>query len=75
MADDETTRRRPGNVRDAVLSHLRSRPGGATVAEIRAAVEKLIGAVPASSVRSSLNLQAKAGILERTQHGRYRLRK
>ena len=72
---DETIRRPPGSVRDAVLSLLRSRPDGATVGEIRKAVEQLIGAVPASSVRSSLNLQAKAGILERTQYGHYRLRK
>lgn len=69
-----TERRRPGQVRDAIVSHLRSRDD-ASVSEIRAAVsDQLGGEVPASSVRSYLNLNTPA-TFERTGRGRYRLRR
>lgn len=49
-------KRRPGQVRDAIVSVLGSRPSGASVSEIRSEVASLIGDVPASSVRSYLRL-------------------
>lgn len=49
-------RRRPGEVRDAIVSVLKSRPHGASVAAITQQVTALIGDVPASSVRSYLQL-------------------
>lgn len=49
-------RKRPGEVRDAIVKVLESRPRGATVAEITHQVAALIGAVPSSSVRSYLRL-------------------
>lgn len=67
-------RRRPGEVRDAIVGYLQGRKGGATTAEIRAAVaSQLGGPVPASSVRSYLRLNA-GEVFERTSRGRYRLR-
>jgi len=49
-------RRRPGEVRDAIVKVLEARPRGASVGEIAGQVTALIGAVPASSVRSYLQL-------------------
>lgn len=65
--------RAPGTVRDAIVGYL-SESGEASVAEIRAAVIKKIGDVPASSIRSYLNLNAPEQF-ERTGRGRYRLKK
>jgi len=49
-------RKPPGTVRDAILSVLQARPRGASVAEITQQVAAQIGEVPASSVRSYLQL-------------------
>lgn len=49
-------RRRPGEVRDAIVGVLEGRSQGASVTEITAGVVDLIGEVPASSVRSYLRL-------------------
>ncbi len=49
-------RKRPGEVRDAIVRVLEARPRGASVAEITQQVTALIGEVPASSVRSYLQL-------------------
>ena len=49
-------RRRPGEVRDAIIQALASRPEGASVHQITSEVVDLIGEVPASSVRSYLRL-------------------
>lgn len=49
-------RKRPGEVRDAIVSILRARPQGASVADITRQVTALIGDVPSSSVRSYLQL-------------------
>lgn len=49
-------RRRPGEIRDAIVEVLEGRPGGASVQEIGAQVARLIGDVPPSSVRSYLRL-------------------
>jgi DNA modification methylase len=62
----------PGAIRDVVVGYLAALAGAATVAEIHAAVERKLGTVPASSVRSYLNLNTP-GLFERTGRGRYRL--
>ncbi len=49
-------RKRPGEVRDAIVNVLKTRPRGASVAEITQHVTTFIGAVPASSIRSYLQL-------------------
>ncbi len=49
-------RRRPGEVRDAIVSVLEARPHGASVAEITQHVNLLLGDVAASSIRSYLQL-------------------
>ena len=49
-------RRRPGQVRDAIVRALSDRPYGASVSEITQKVTDLIGQVPPSSVRSYLQL-------------------
>jgi DNA modification methylase len=49
-------RRRPGEVRDAIVRVLEGRPSAASVQQITDGVEELIGEVPASSVRSYLRL-------------------
>lgn len=63
-------RRRPGEVRDAIVSVLKSRPHGATVSEIAQQVGALIGEVPASSIRSYLQLNTPAlfARMERAQY-------
>lgn len=53
-------RRRPGEVRDAIVEVLDGRKAGATVQEITSEVAGLIGDVPASSVRSYLRLNTPA---------------
>lgn len=49
-------RRRPGEVRDAIVRVLEGRPAAASVQEIAGEVAAMIGNVPASSVRSYLRL-------------------
>ncbi len=49
-------RRRPGEVRDAIVQVLERQPLGASVRDITDAVVSLIGEVPPSSVRSYLRL-------------------
>ena len=67
-----TGRRRPGEVRDAIVKFLSSR-GEASVAEIRQGVSAHLGGeVAASSIRSYLNLNTPT-MFERTGRGRYRL--
>ena len=62
----------PGTVRDAIVTCLRRMSGDASVSEIHGAVERKLGGVPASSVRSYLRL--RPDVFERTGRGRYRLR-
>ena len=67
--------RAPGKIRDAILSYLAETPGEeASVAEIAAAVTQKLGEVPASSIRSYLNLNVPEQF-ERIGRGRYRLKK
>lgn len=49
-------RRRPGEVRDAIVQVLEGRPQGATVQQISIEVSEVLGAVPPSSIRSYLRL-------------------
>lgn len=62
----------PGSIRDSIIDYLLAVDGEATTAQITAAVASKLGAVPASSVRSYLNLNVPK-IFERTGRGRYRL--
>jgi len=67
-------RRRPGEVRDAIIDYLRAVKRAASVDEIHAAVEKrLDGKVARSSVRSYLGLN-EGRTFERIGRGSYRLR-
>lgn len=53
-------KRRPGEVRDAIISVLSANPTGASISEIEAGVAERVGAVPASSIRSYLRLNTPA---------------
>ena len=53
-------RRRPGEVRDAIIQVLEERRTGGSVKEIANGVSELIGDVPASSIRSYLQLNTPA---------------
>jgi len=67
--------RAPGTIRDAILAYLAEAAAGeASVAEIAAAVAQKLGKVPASSIRSYLNLNVPEHF-ERVGRGRYRLKK
>jgi site-specific DNA-methyltransferase (adenine-specific) len=63
-------RRRPGEVRDAIVHVLEGRTAGATVQQIGAEVSALIGSVPPSSVRSYLHLNTPA-LFARMDRGQY----
>lgn len=63
----------PGVIRDSIIEFLRLRNGDAPIGEIATAVQLRIGSdVPASSVRSYLNLNTPK-TFERTRRGHYRL--
>ena len=66
------SKRRPGEVRDAVLNALSTAPAGASLPRIQAAVEQQIGSVHASSVRSYLRLNTP-GLFVRMDRAQYRL--
>lgn len=63
---------KPGSIRDAIIEYLRLHGGDASTTEIFAAVEKKVGTVAQSSVRSYLRLNTPDKF-ERTAHGRYKL--
>ncbi len=65
-------RRRPGEVRDAIVQVLETRRSGASLQEIAGAVGTLIGPVPPSSIRSYLQLNTPALFL-RTERAQYSL--
>ena len=65
-------RRRPGEVRDAIVRTLESRYSGATVQEITNEVVGMIGPVAGSSVRSYLRLNTPA-MFARTDRAQYSL--
>lgn len=63
----------PGTVRDSIVAYL-SAAESASIAEICAAVTARLGDVPASSVRSYLNLNTP-DVFQRIARGRYGLRR
>jgi DNA modification methylase len=63
----------PGLVRDSIVTYLTAAES-ASISEICEAVSSRIGDVPQSSVRSYLNINTP-DIFERTERGRYKLRK
>lgn len=66
-------RRRPGVVRDAIVTTLQKSKEALTLEQIRLGVEKELGeGVPASSIRSYLGLNTP-GLFIRTERGTYRL--
>ena len=67
------TKRKPGEVRDAIMSTLRARPDGASVAEIQSGVIERLGETSSSSIRSYLRLNVSEAFL-RAERGRYCLR-
>lgn len=73
MKQAKSERRRPGEIRDAILAVLTTRPSGAQVGEIEQEVRSLIGASASSSVRSYLRLNAGT-VFERKDRGVYLLR-
>lgn len=62
----------PGTVRDCIMEYLLALDGEASVGEITEAVSMRLGEVPASSIRSHLNLNVP-DLLARTARGKYRL--
>lgn len=66
------TRKRPGDVRDAIVAVLRRSPQGSTVSQIGHEVTQMIGDVPASSVRSYLQLNTPE-LFARMDRGQYAL--
>lgn len=73
MFPDMNYRVAPGLIRDSIVTYLTGAES-ASIAEIWAAVTARIGEVPASSVRSYLNIKTP-DLFERTGRGRYKLRK
>jgi site-specific DNA-methyltransferase (adenine-specific) len=66
-------RRRPGEIRDAIVAVLSTKPRGASIADIEAGVKELIGTAPSSSIRSYLRLNSKA-LFRKLDRGVYVLR-
>lgn len=66
-------RRRPGEVRDAIVTVLSNKPNGASVAEIQDAVHGLIGSAAPSSIRSYLRLNSDS-LFRRQNRGTYVIR-
>jgi DNA modification methylase len=69
----DQTKRRPGEVRDAILSVLTARPAGAPLHTIERHVADLIGHAARSSVRSYLRLNTPSTFI-RTTRGHYGLK-
>jgi len=67
------TKRRPGEVRDAIISVLAARPKGASTSEIENAVKVTIGHAAPSSIRSYLRLNTP-DLFKRNARGHYALR-
>lgn len=66
-------KRRPGEVRDAIVTVLQGFPGGATPTQVQRRLADLIGPAPASSIRSYLRLNTPRVFL-RGKRGHYMLR-
>lgn len=66
-------KRRPGQVRDAIIAVLSSAPDGVQLPEIERRVAQRIGEAPPSSIRSYLRLNTPE-LFSRSARGRYALR-
>ena len=66
-------KKKPGEVRDAIIAVLSSAPDGVLLPEIRRRVSQLIGDAPSSSIRSYLRLNTPA-LFARESRGRYSLK-
>lgn len=66
-------RRRPGEIRDAIVTVLSNKPHGASITEIQQSVHALIGSAAPSSVRSYLRLNSDS-IFRRRERGIYTIR-
>lgn len=68
-----TTRRKPGSVRDAIVTVFQKERRELTVAEVRERIGEILGEeVAPSSVRSYLNINTPGQFI-RTDRGTYRL--
>ncbi|MGC2520940.1 MAG: DNA methyltransferase [Burkholderiales bacterium] len=65
-------KRRPGEVRDAIINVLLAKPHGASLQEISRSVVDRLGSVPASSIRSYLQLNTP-GLFARGDRAQYTL--
>ncbi len=65
-------RRRPGEVRDAIVHVLSAEPAGASLGHISSEVSRLIGDVSSSSIRSYLRLNTPT-LFARTERAQYAL--
>ncbi len=65
-------KKRPGEVRDAIVNYLRTRPDGATVRQIQAEVAARLDGVPPSSIRSYLRLNTPT-LFARMERAQYAL--
>ncbi len=72
LGSNMPTKRRPGEVRDAIISVLATRPEGASTAEIENAVRAMIGNAAPSSIRSYLRLNTPE-LFKRNARGHYTL--
>jgi DNA modification methylase len=68
----KTKKKRPGEVRDAIVDYLQTRPAGASLQEICSAVDRQLGDVAGSSVRSYLRLNTPA-LFARMDRAQYTL--
>ncbi len=66
-------RRRPGEIRDAIVNVLSTKPRGASIREIHGAVRDLIGSAAPSSIRSYLRLNSDS-LFRRRDRGVYTIR-
>jgi DNA modification methylase len=67
-----STKRRPGEVRDAIIEVLMAQQGGATAVQVQNGVAARIGNVAPSSIRSYLQLNTP-GLFLRSDRGQYLL--
>lgn len=67
------SKRRPGEIRDAILIVLSDKPDGATMGEIVSGVHELLGEVAPSSVRSYLRLNTPS-LFSKSSRGYYILK-
>ncbi len=73
MRSPKKMRRRPGEIRDAILSVMPRRGNSISIAAIRDGVRELVGPIAESSVRSYLRLNS-ATLFRRDERGSYSVR-